>query len=607
MKLLDKTSWLAFATSTLLLSHNAGAYVAANTYRLGGSVSGLVAGGTLVINNGTTTLSIASSGTFSFPLTVSSGTNYAITVAAQPAGQLCSVINGSGTVVQSSITNIQINCTNASLSFVAPNPSIVLGAPTATTVAMNFFSADKSGTLSVSYGTKPGIYNKTSATLSLSAGAPAILKLTGLTTNTQYYYRVNFTPSLGTSLKFGEYLFHTARPQNSTFTFVVQADSHLDENTDPTLYKQTLANMLLDSPDFMIDLGDTFMTEKHVTPLDVTATSPPASAEWQVIDRYQYELPYFARVTHSLPLFLVNGNHDAELGWVKNGQSNRTLNPLLATWATKARLNYFANPIPDTFYSGDTTTDLTVGTQRAAWYSWQWGDALFVALDPYWNSSNVASTAGGGWYQSLGKAQYDWLSSVLAQATAQGVKYKFIFIHNLVGGLPLVDPLTGLPIPNATNTGDDMRGGTEAAKYFEWGGLNADGITNGFYTNNLNNHIGWPKSIHQLLVDNKVTAVFHGHDHVYVKQDLDGIIYQAVPQPSAKGTSNGLTLAKIHGYLSGTIISSSGHIRVTVSPSGVKSEYVRAWLPTCTSPSFPVSCETATNKNRDIAHAWTVQ
>ena len=38
-----------------------------------------------------------------------------------------------------------------------------------------------------------------------------------------------------------------------------------------------------------------------------------------------------------------------------------------------------------------------------------------------------------------------------------------------------------------------------------------------------------------MLVDNGVNVVFHGHDHVYVKEvHRDGIIYQAVAQPSRK-------------------------------------------------------------------------
>ncbi len=37
--------------------------------------------------------------------------------------------------------------------------------------------------------------------------------------------------------------------------------------------------------------------------------------------------------------------------------------------------------------------------------------------------------------------------------------------------------------------------------------------------------------IHQLLAKHGVQIVFHGHDHLYVKEDLDGIVYHEVPQP----------------------------------------------------------------------------
>ena len=72
-----------------------------------------------------------------------------------------------------------------------------------------------------------------------------------------------------------------------------------------------------------------------------------------------------------------------------------------------------------------------------------------------------------------------------------------------------------------------------------------------------------------------VSALFHGHDHLYAKQDLDGIVYQEVPQPSAKNTNNGASLAQSYHYAAGTILASAGHLRVTVSPTGVTGEYVR--------------------------------
>jgi hypothetical protein len=103
--------------------------------------------------------------------------------------------------------------------------------------------------------------------------------------------------------------------------------------------------------------------------------------------------------------------------------------------------------------------------------------------------------------------------------------------------------------------------------------------------------------IHPLLVKHRVTAVFHGHDHLYARQELDGIIYQEVPQPSAANSASGASLASEYHYASGTILDSSGHLRVSVTPGLVSTEYVRAWLP---------QNENAQRKNAQVAGAWTV-
>ena len=200
------------------------------------------------------------------------------------------------------------------------------------------------------------------------------------------------------------------------------------------------------------------------------------------------------------------------------------------------------------------------------------------------------------------------------------MKYKFIFLHNLVGGVPEINTATGQPALNpatvpvanggtcTTNClslpyiGGSMRGGIQAAKYFEWGGLDYDGATNLF----ASKRSGWTKTIHQLLVDNKVTAVFHGHDHLYYKETLDGVVYQEVPQPSAANTSNGVTLAKEGGYLSGIVDSSSGYLRVTITPTDVKTEYVRTWLPANT-PNTTNTAIVGGRQNMDISQTWTCQ
>ena len=441
--------------------------------------------------------------------------------------------------------------------------TIVLGSPTASSVSANIYSATQNATVLLKYGTTAGVYDKQTAPASLTAGNPLILAMSSLNADTRYYYRLSFQPS-GSSNTYmtDEYTYHTARPAGSTFTFTVQADSHLDENSDLNFYLKTLGNVSADMPDFHVDLGDTFMCEKHSAPLTAALLMAPDQAT--VDARYMYERSNFGTIATSAPLFLVNGNHEGEAGWLADGTAQN-----IAVWTALARKKYYVNPVPDNFYSGDSVDEPYIG-KRAAWYSWHWGDALFIVLDPFWNSKTMASK--DPWAMTLGTTQYAWLQKTLSTSSA---KFKFIFIHNLVGGLD-----------------GQMRGGVEAAPYFEWGGNNLDN-TVGF----IQNRPGWSKPIHQMLVQYGVNAVFHGHDHLYAKQVLDGVVYQEVPQPSARNFSSGSSLALQYHYLSGTILSSSGHIRVNVTPNLMTVQYVRAWLP---------ANETAQRKNGQIDDVWSI-
>lgn len=440
--------------------------------------------------------------------------------------------------------------------------NILLGSPEPNRMRIKLFSASQSGSVRVLYGLQSATEAQTGS-YELTAGSPLEIALEGLVSDSAYTYRLAFTATAAdTPRESPDYRFHTARPAGRGFTFTIQADSHLDENSDLEQYWRTLNNVLADGPDFHVDLGDTFMTEKHSEPL--TALVLPASNAAIVNSRYVYERGNFGRLTHSVPLFLVNGNHDGELGWL-DGSNPDTL-PI---WATQARKRYFLNPVPGSFYSGDLQIEPFTG-ERAAWYSWTWGDALFIALDPFWNSKLTSSK--DGWNMTLGERQYRWLQSVLASSKAT---HKFVFLHNLVGGLD-----------------GQMRGGTEAASYFEWGGKNADG-TDGFAVHRP----GWEMPIHDLLVKNKVTAVFHGHDHFYAQQVLDGIVYQLVPQPSARNTSNSASLASSYHYGQGTFLSSAGHLRINVNGATVTSEYVRSWLP---------ASETSSRRNQQVDDRWSM-
>ena len=566
-----------------------------NTYTVGGTVSGLGTGLSLtLLNNGGNAVTVNESGSLSFTFSPAlvSGAAYDVTVGTQPSGQTCTVTGGSGNIGTTDVS-VSVTCTTVGTPL---NATIVLGTPTTDSIAMKLFTPDQNGSISVSYGTSTGNYSTTTPPVQLVAGTPLALNLSGLSDNTQYFYRINYQSSSGNS-QTPEYKFHTARPAGDTFTFAIQADPHMDEKTEVALYQRTLNNIASDSPDFLIDLGDTFMTEKHQVQLEATVHA--ATSQAMVNLRYQSDLPYFGILSHSVPLFLVNGNHDAELGWLATSNS---IDHSLPTWAYNARQAYFPNPIKNNFYDGESVS-LVSTAPRASYYSWKWGDALFIALDPFFNSATATGKTSSGWNLTLGKAQYDWLAATLA-ANA-GIKYKFVFLHNLVGGLPEINTTTGLPDTNpATGTpyiGGSMRGGIEAAKYFEWGGKNYDGSSEGFAANRP----GWAQPIHQLLLDNNVTAVFHGHDHLYVDQELDGIKYQETPQPSAGSTSNSATLSKEGGYLSGTMDSSSGYLKVTVSPTGVTSRYVRSWLPAGTAGTNNVENGT-TKVNKQVSQSWTV-
>jgi hypothetical protein len=84
------------------------ANVPAITYTLGGSVSGL-SGSVVLANNGANTLTVTSNGAFAFGGVLAAGAAYAVTVQSQPAGQVCTVTNGSG-VASANVSSIAVAC-----------------------------------------------------------------------------------------------------------------------------------------------------------------------------------------------------------------------------------------------------------------------------------------------------------------------------------------------------------------------------------------------------------------------------------------------------------------------------------------------------------------
>jgi hypothetical protein len=82
----------------------------ASTFTVGGTVTGLTASGLVLQDNGGDNLTVAAgASSFVFATPVAYGSSYAATVFAQPAGQTCSVSNGTGTA-KADVSGVTVAC-----------------------------------------------------------------------------------------------------------------------------------------------------------------------------------------------------------------------------------------------------------------------------------------------------------------------------------------------------------------------------------------------------------------------------------------------------------------------------------------------------------------
>ena len=354
----------------------------------------------------------------------------------------------------------------------------------------------------IEYGFTRAKYTFKTNSITLKLGSSNYLILNNLKPATKIYYRLRYSlKTSGTYLAKPEATFTTSMLSNNS-TFAIQADPHMDENSDATVYTKTLEQVVAASPAFLMDLGDIFMVDKLQN-----------KSEANIRARFELMLGFYKKLGQ-VPLKICLGNHDGELGYSKFNTKNY-------------RKEYFP----------EQTGDI-------AYFSFDGPDQLHIVLDPF--TYTTSSPKDDGWQWTLGKTQYDWLVNTLASSKAT---HKFIYIHHLLVG-------------NATS-----RGGVEIAKRNEWGGNNNDG-SYGFDQNRP----GWGKPIHQLLIDHKVGFVFKGHDHLYVKQELDGIIYQTLPQPSHPGEKLDVNQ---YGYISGKGVGGSGFIKVRTDAKTAFVDFVK--------------------------------
>lgn len=416
--------------------------------------------------------------------------------------------------------------------------SVILGRPTADRITLNVLSAD-AREIHVDFGGADDGPTRSTALLTLQPGVPHEIELTGLRPGSPQVYRLRWrTP--GTTAFRAEPLqrFHTQRAPGQAFTFALQGDSHPERGHqfDAGLYAQTLRAARAAAPDFYMTLGDDFSVD---TLKEITQTT--------VEGRYLLQRPFLALMGQTAPLFLVNGNHEQAALANHDGSADN-----VAVWAQNARNRLYPQPAPDGFYSGNDTPVPHIGLLRN-FFAWTWGDALFVVVDPYWHSTQAVDNSTGSrdkrgrdlWNNTLGEAQYRWLRQTLEGSSA---RFKFVFAHHVLG--------TG-------------RGGVGMASQFEWGGRDRQGRQQF-----QERRPGWPEPIHALMARTGVTIFFQGHDHVFAREQLDGVTYQTVPEPADPNYA----LYFAEAYPGADLLPNSGHLRVSVSPNKVRVEYHRAWL-----------------------------
>lgn len=413
------------------------------------------------------------------------------------------------------------------------------------------------------FGAAPGVYGRKTGVAVLPAGEPVETVFDALQPDTEYFYRFQSRrPGAASFQPEREGRFCTQRAVGRAFTFTIQGDSHPErpQMSHPELYARTLLNAAAGRPDFHICMGDDF----SVAPIRTV------NAE-TVGERYALQRPFLGLVAQSAPIFLLNGNHEQASLFNFNQPDVRHE---VAVLAQNARNRFYPTPAPDGFYTGDTAPLKTIGLLKD-YYAWTWGDALFVVLDNYWQSpvlvdSGFGEVEAGGrkdrdwWGLTLGDAQYHWFQRTLERSTA---KHKFVFAHHVLGS---------------------GRGGVDECDGYEWGGRNKRGDWEF-----AQRRPGWELPVHQLMVKHGVTIFFQGHDHLFARQERDGLVYQEVPMPA----DHGYMAYNEERYRSGVKLPNSGHLRVTVAPAEVKVDYVRTYLP----KDETVQCRTG-----DVAHSYTI-
>lgn len=372
-----------------------------------------------------------------------------------------------------------------------------VGAVTGSSAQVEVVTPYELDRFSVEYGTDSG-YGDETVPLTAATG-PIRATLAGLRPDTVYHYRITWTED-GVTRYGRDRTFRTARTTGNPFTFVITADTHWLDYSD---YYDKMAGTLkpaLESvgADFWVDLGDLIAAD-----LGVYWTQDHANA------LYTRALRGINPIAHSLPFISVVGNHEMinqyygadgcpfgaalldircqDAAGIRYGQ------PLYA-FQGNARTSFFPS------YSHGIES---LSPDFKTFFSWEWGDALCIALDPFLYTTEYPTRCDGVKpVFTLGEAQKTWLLNLLANDTHA---WKFIFMHQH-GGQP-------------TDTQHILLGDHWEEECYGRGGAAS-----------VENSIEYHEWI-QAASGYKNVIIFLGHDHVFSTGVHEHIRYFSCPMP----------------------------------------------------------------------------
>jgi hypothetical protein len=397
----------------------------------------------------------------------------------------------------------------------------------------------------------------------------AQMQLTGLEPDTRYFYRVRYKKPLELMFRAGPiHSFVTMPEPGQESRLCVTTDIHVTNMealglwSTMSLLDETLDYMKTHEPDgyhAWLDLGDLVVMRAQRVVLDLEETE----------QRYRAAREHIERLGCCVPFLLVRGNHEEVNGWDDDGSAQTSM-----AWSGQALKKWFPPPLPDAYYSGNTTPHPQFGLP-GNYFAFTVGNLRVRCLDPYLfsmirphNGHGEVNGSEDPWDWSLGQGQYQWLRDDLE---AHRTPYSLVFLHHLTSSYDEPNTWYG-------------RGGVEIVDWaiagrptFEWGGQDSAGL-DVFAQKRPGFQYG---PVHDLLSSYGNQVVAKGHDHFHGRQQLDDMTYLTIAKPDDDGTHTG----NLWGWAGQTFYppeitafyENSGFLSIVADGAGATYEYVKTF------------------------------